>query len=315
MLGLLAVSLKHLVHMLDNLGIVRRAILGHRQLHLLKVPPQLADGLDDGAGARVRPESSGSKILHPGCEGTAVRAADEDPGSLFGSASSVQVERKDDVFGKVNEILDRLLQSEVLHVLSGEGVIRRALSPVAVLNDQGTGTEFLSSDTRKSHVGRVSLVAIQSALIRSHQDNGASRLVEFAVPGISLLKGAQLRVVMVNELVKEGVLRPSGVSLGEGLDGRNFGLARSHLQVHESGSSSREHKKLDDGSGGPHLDGFGLRGHLELKLSPSPLKEQRSRDASYIPLLPSIQLFNSGCSPQILEELLYSQGNITQVPA
>lgn len=255
-LGLLIVPQQNPIDVLNDPRVVRRAVLRHRKLHLLKVLPQGPNRLDDRAGALVRPKGPRRKILDPGGQGAAIGASDEDPGRLVGRAGAVLVKGQDDVLGKVDEVLDGLLEGEVPHVLRREAVKGRALAPVAVLDDEGARAELLGHDAGEGEVGGVALVAVERALVGPHEDDGRARAgVELVVPDIALRKGAQLRVVVVDELL-EGAVGGSACCGGdpEAVE-VDVGLRGAEVLEEEGGGCSREQEELCCRGEGPHRDG------------------------------------------------------------
>src|ERR1700761_647157 len=92
------------------------------------------------------------------------------------------VEWRNEVVGKVCQIENRVLQRQVLQVLGREGVIRRALAPVSMLEDDYRAAGLFGIESRQPLLGRVCRVEqVGGLLARCEEDDG--RAWSFPVGG------------------------------------------------------------------------------------------------------------------------------------
>lgn len=207
-------GIHHLVKLLDGQLPVLAAVGGHGGRDGAKVAPVIANGLDDGTGGVVSPESARVELVHVRDKGARVRATEERPGRLIRVGGAVG-EGQVDVAGKVDEIAERLVQSEGLQRLGVDCVVGRAVSPVAVLKDDSSALVVLHVGAGKRLVHGVRLVVISSAFARRAQKKrSAGTSVELGIVPDTLLEGAELGLVVVDELVKGGGNDGAGHRLG-----------------------------------------------------------------------------------------------------
>jgi hypothetical protein len=95
----------------------------------------------------VSPDGAGVYSFCPRSQSTGVRSAGENPWHVFGIAVRVFGKRQTDFVGEVGQIVDGVLESQILEVLSGQVGERCGCAPVAVLQDNGGSSDLLSDNS------------------------------------------------------------------------------------------------------------------------------------------------------------------------
>ena len=140
----LIARLEGAVHVAYDALDISTAVARHGLLDNVPVLPQSVRDLNNGAGAVIDPEGARVQVVDPSRQGAGVGAAGENPRGVAGTALAFRVKGKLDILRKVRQVLHGIVQSEVLERLGGEVGVRRAVAPVAVLNDNGEAADFLS---------------------------------------------------------------------------------------------------------------------------------------------------------------------------
>lgn len=165
---------ENVVHVVDDEADISAAVLGHPLLDWQEVSPVVGDRLNGSAGRVVCPDGAGVYSLDPSGQCARVRSAREDPRHIFGVAVRVLREWQADLVGEVGEIVDCVVQSEVLEVLGSQVGERCGCTPVAVFQDDGGSTDFLSDDTSGAVGAEVAGVASRIDFAgREEDDRGA----------------------------------------------------------------------------------------------------------------------------------------------
>lgn len=214
LLALVVLAVEHLVQLLDSQLVVLGAVAGHGLLDGRKVLPVVGDGLDDGARRVVRPKGAGEQLVHVSDHSAGVRAAEERPGRLVRCAVALG-EGEVDLLSEAHHVSQGLVEREVLQGLRVEGIDGGALAPVSVLEDDGSALSVLRVDASQRLVHRVRLVAVGSALAGRAEDDGGTRTrVVLVVDPVALLEGADLGLVVVDQLLEPAKRDRAGRALG-----------------------------------------------------------------------------------------------------
>ncbi len=128
---LLGTALETIINIVNNIAQIAGAVLRHAMFDWHKVLPVIGYSLDWGGGGVIGPECAWGGGLRPCGHGAGVGAAGEDPWGLCGLGAGL-VEWEFGVGGEADVVGDGVLEGEVLHVLRGQVLVWRRLSPVAV---------------------------------------------------------------------------------------------------------------------------------------------------------------------------------------
>lgn len=193
----------------------------------------------------VGPESARLKSCKPAGQSTRVGAAGENPGGLIGLAAPGGVEWGVEVLGKVDIVLDALLQGQPSEIGDGELLEGGGLAPVSVLEDDDGAAQLLGKQPGQPRGCGVSLVEVCAGLLsRVDHEDGRPRALPVLDPvPESLAECALAGVVVVEELLERAPAGGALVGAGDApeLDRLVDGTDLDAISAHKSsGGQARE---------------------------------------------------------------------------